>query len=72
MTRKLKISNFPPHIYSNKTYDFATLYTTIPHDKINTRLFYIIDSCCLARRDESYCHDPGVCVGSASHLKQKY
>jgi hypothetical protein len=28
-----------------KTYDFTTLYTTIPHDKLKPRLFGIIDSC---------------------------
>ena len=32
-------------IYSIKTYDFTTLYTTIPHDKVKARLFGIIDSC---------------------------
>ena len=32
-------------IYSIKTYDFTTLYTTIPHDKLKTRLFNMIDSC---------------------------
>ena len=32
-------------IYSIKTYDFTTLYTTIPHDKLKNRLFGIIDSC---------------------------
>jgi hypothetical protein len=44
-TRKLKITIFFPQIYSTKTYDFRTLYTTIPHDKSKTRLFGIIDSC---------------------------
>ena len=33
------------HINSIKTYDFSTLYTTIPHDKLKTRLCNIIDSC---------------------------
>ena len=32
-------------INSIKTYDFSTLYTTIPHDKLKSRLFDIIDSC---------------------------
>ena len=30
-----------------KTYDFSTLYTTIPHDKLKSRLFQIIDNCFL-------------------------
>jgi len=33
------------HIYSIKTYDFTTLYTTIPHDKLKNRLFDIINNC---------------------------
>jgi hypothetical protein len=32
-------------MYSIKTYEFTTLYTIIPHDKLKTRLFGIIDSC---------------------------
>ena len=40
----LKSQNFS-QINSIKTYDFSTLYTTIPHDKLKTRLFDIIDSC---------------------------
>jgi hypothetical protein len=32
-------------IYSIKTHDCTTLYTTIPHDKLKTRLFNMIDSC---------------------------
>jgi hypothetical protein len=31
-TRKLKITSFFSQIYSIKTYDFATLYTFVPHD----------------------------------------
>jgi hypothetical protein len=31
-------------IYSIKTYDFTTLYTTITHDELKTRLFNLIDS----------------------------
>ena len=34
-----------PHVNSIKTYDFSTLYTTIPHDKLKSRLLDIIDSC---------------------------
>jgi hypothetical protein len=34
-------------IYSIKTSDFKTLYTTIPHDELKTRRFGIIDSCFL-------------------------
>jgi tRNA(His) 5'-end guanylyltransferase len=33
------------HICSIKTYDFTTLYTTIPHDKLKTKFFGIINSC---------------------------
>ena len=35
------------HITCNsiKTYYFSTLYTTIPHNKLKTRLFHIIDCC---------------------------
>jgi hypothetical protein len=43
-TRSLNSPIFS-QIYSIKTYDFTTLYTTIPHDKLKTRLFGIIDSC---------------------------
>jgi hypothetical protein len=32
-------------IYSIKTYDFTTLYTSIPHDRLKTRLFNMINSC---------------------------
>ena len=32
-------------IYSIKTYDFTTLYTTMPHDKLKTRLFSFIGAC---------------------------
>jgi hypothetical protein len=42
-SRKLKISNFS-QIYSIKIYDFRTLYTAIPYDKLKTRLFNLIDS----------------------------
>jgi hypothetical protein len=31
-------SNFPPPIYRIKSYDFTTLYMTITHDKLKTRL----------------------------------
>ena len=34
-------------IDSIKTYDFSTLYTTIPHNKLKSRLFQIIDNCFL-------------------------
>ena len=33
------------HINNIKTYDFSTLYMTIPHDKLKTRHCNIIDSC---------------------------
>jgi hypothetical protein len=32
-------------IHSIRTYDFTTLYTTIPHDKLTARFFSIIESC---------------------------
>jgi hypothetical protein len=39
-------ADFFSQIYSIKTYDFTTLYTTIPHDKLKTGFFgIIIDSC---------------------------
>ena len=44
LLENLKSQNFS-HINSIKTYDFTTLYTTIPHDKLKTRLFDIIDNC---------------------------
>jgi hypothetical protein len=34
----LKAQNFS-QINSLKTYDFSTLYTTVPHDKLKSRLF---------------------------------
>jgi hypothetical protein len=40
----LKSRNFS-HINNTKTYDFSTIYTTIPHDKLKTKLFEIINSC---------------------------
>ena len=33
------------HINNIKTDDFSTLYTTIPHDKLKTKLCNIIGSC---------------------------
>lgn len=41
--RKFEIQIFI-NINSIKTYDFSTLYTTIPQDKLNSMLFDIIDS----------------------------
>jgi hypothetical protein len=40
----LKAQNFS-QINSIKTYDFLTLYTTIPHEQLKSRLFDIIDNC---------------------------
>jgi hypothetical protein len=40
----LKAQNFS-QINGIKTYDFSTLYTTIPHEKLKSRLFDIIDIC---------------------------
>jgi hypothetical protein len=37
-------------IDSIKTYDFSTLYTTIPHKKFKSRLFQIIDNCFLKQK----------------------
>jgi hypothetical protein len=42
----LKAQNFCP-LNNIKTYDFSTLYTTIPHEKLKPRLFDIIDNCFL-------------------------
>jgi hypothetical protein len=39
----LKSPFFFSQSYSIKTYDFTTLYTTIPHDELKIRLFGIID-----------------------------
>jgi hypothetical protein len=36
-------------IHSIKTYDFSTLYTTILHNKLKSRLFQIIDNCFLSK-----------------------
>ena len=36
-------------IHSIKTFDFSTLYTTIPHTKLKERLFGIIDNCFLTK-----------------------
>jgi hypothetical protein len=41
----LKNSKELNHQFFLKSYDFTTLYTTIPHNKLKTRLFSIIDSC---------------------------
>ena len=45
------LENLKSHDFSKidsiKTYDFSTLYTTIPHDKLKFRLFQIIDNCFL-------------------------
>jgi hypothetical protein len=40
----LKTQNFS-QINSLKTYDFSTLYTSTPHDKLKPRLLDIIDNC---------------------------
>jgi hypothetical protein len=43
------LENLKSHDFSKidsiKTYDFSTLYTTIPHNKLKSRLFQIIDNC---------------------------
>ena len=45
------LENLKSHDFSKidsvKTYDFSTLYTTIPHNKLKSRLFQIIDNCFL-------------------------
>jgi hypothetical protein len=43
LLENLKSSDFSK-IDSIKTYDFSTLYTTIPHNKLKSRLFHIIDN----------------------------
>jgi hypothetical protein len=44
---KKLVKNLKSHAFSKidsiKTYDFSTLYTTIPHNKSKSRLFQIID-----------------------------
>jgi hypothetical protein len=42
----LKAQNFS-QMNSIKIYDFSTLYATIPHDKLKSRLLGIIDNCFL-------------------------
>jgi hypothetical protein len=46
---KERLVNLKSHDFSKidsiKTYDFSTLYTTIPHNKFKARLFQIIDNC---------------------------
>jgi hypothetical protein len=43
------LANLKAQIFSQinsiKTYDFSTRYTTIPHEKLKSRLFDIIDNC---------------------------
>jgi hypothetical protein len=46
LLENLKYHDFSK-IDSIKTYDFSTLYTTIPHNKLKSRLFQIIDNCFL-------------------------
>jgi hypothetical protein len=45
------LENLKSHDFSKidsiKTYDFSTLFTTIPHNKLKSRLFQIIDNCFL-------------------------
>ena len=45
------LENLKSHDFSKidsiKTYDFFTLYTTIPHNKLKSRLFQIIGNCFL-------------------------
>jgi hypothetical protein len=43
LLENLQAQNFSP-MKSIKTYDFSTLYTTIPHDKLKSRLLDIIDN----------------------------
>jgi hypothetical protein len=40
----LKAQNFS-QMNGIKIYDFSTLYTTIPHDTLKSRLLDIIDNC---------------------------
>jgi hypothetical protein len=43
------LDNLKSHDFSKidimKIYDFSTLYTILPHDKLKSRLFQIIDNC---------------------------
>jgi hypothetical protein len=39
-------------IESFKKYDFSTLYTTIPHDKLKYGLFDITDNCFLNKNEK--------------------
>jgi hypothetical protein len=48
------LENLKSHDFSKidsiKTYDFSTLYTTIPHNKLKYGLFQIIDNCFLKQK----------------------
>jgi hypothetical protein len=50
----LKAQNFS-QINSIKTYDFLTLYTTILHDKLESRLLDIIDTCFFDKNGKRKC-----------------
>jgi hypothetical protein len=47
----LKAQNFS-QIDGIKTYYFSTIYTTIPSDKLNSRLLDIIDNCFFKKKRE--------------------
>jgi hypothetical protein len=63
---------------SIKTHDFSTLYTTIPHEKLKSRLFDIIDNCSFnenGKREYSYLvisHQKHYFVKYLSNFTQKY
>jgi hypothetical protein len=57
-------------INSIKTYDFSTLYTTIPHDKLKSRLVDIIDNCFSNKNGErKYSH---LVISYQKHYFVKY
>ena len=46
-------------VHSVKSYDFSALYTTIPHKKLKSRLFDIIDNCFFSKK-RSHHFDVGI------------
>jgi hypothetical protein len=58
------------NLNSIKTYDFSTLYTTIPHDKLKSRVLDIIDNCFLNKNGER--KYPYLVISLQKHCFVKY
>ena len=72
----LKSPNFN-HIASIKSFDFSTLYTTIPHDKLKSRLASIIRNSIFKNGNRRYKylvlgHEEAYFVQEHSDSKNKY